>query len=398
MIPSPISRYYFNHAKFDNSIEDFFLACGDKFERIDSPADDERVNENGAIVFVHTTNYDFWIQKAKDNPLTNYILVSSVPSSLMALRSGHSSNLHICEISANELHGNKQIEALMRGLRSGTFNSALLRRGGFSAKVAEIYLLLYAKRVGQLREPEQLGDLSTHNIWQSTAELSPRLASCLPTHWRDFWLMGSDEINKAISCIKRALKQTAMLDASYKAGAVLALPLTDESRRLAAVKSRLRHSWLENQVLNRDSSVVADRHDALTEAGIVFKKKICANGEFAGAAKAARELCDIMIDGLSPARLLDRKPLSLLPGELNKLLADDLHQLYLERSRIEKSKSELQTAIMEFEGVLFMLCRLWNAEPRVEREAVKTAFEGLQCIGRKLHAALGSVPQGTVLP
>jgi hypothetical protein len=395
MTVSSISQYYFNHAKFDKSIEDFFGENGSKIERIESPADDERVNEVGAIVFVHTTNYDFWIQKANANPLTNYVLVSSTPSSLVTLGEGRSLNLHICEIAANELRESKQIGVLIKGLASGNFDSSLLRRDGFPIKVVEVYLLLHARKTLRLTRPEQLGDLSGHNIWQSAVELLPALASLLPKNWDEFWLMRVAEIGRTMSCIKETLKQTTMSDA---VGAFLVLPLTEESRRLVSVKSRLRHSWLENQVLNRDSSVVADRHDTSTEAGVVFKRKICTDGEFAHAAKEVREFCNIMIEGLSPARLLDRKPLSLLLGELRQLIAGDLHQLYLKRSEIERAKAEIRATVVEFEASLVALCRLWNTEPRVDKEVVKTAFEKLQCIGRKLHAALGIVPQGTILP
>jgi hypothetical protein len=393
-----ISQYYFNHAKFEKSIEDFFADRQNKFVRIESPADDARVNEAGAVVFVHTTNYDFWIQKASDNPLTRYILVSSFPSSLMALSVGHFSNLYICEISVKEFHGDKQIKTLMECLRGGVFNSSLLRRVDLPAKVAEAYVLLRAREAGVLGDSMQLGNLSAQNIWQSAAESSPEFLSQLPGNWDEFWSMHPERISEAISCVKRVLKQQTMSDMSDVARAILALPLTEETRRLAAIRSRLRHSWLENQILNRDSSVVAGRHGTSTKASVAFKWKICANGEFAQATKEVRELCDIMLDTLSPARLLDRKPLSLLSEQCHRQIADELHRLYLKRSRVEKSRTELQTAIVEFEVVLAALCRLWNVEPRVERDVVKTAFERLQCIGLRLHAALGVVPQGTVLP
>jgi hypothetical protein len=393
-----ISQYYFNHAKFDKAIEGFFGDNQNNFVRIDSPADDRRVNEPGAVVFIHTTNYDFWIQKASDNPRTCYILVSSFPSSLMALPVGRFPNLHICEISVKDFCANKKIKSLIECLRSGVFNGSLLRRTDVPAKVAEAYVLLRAREAEILRDPPQLGNLHAQNIWESAVESSPDFVSQLPRNWDEFWSMNPEKVSGAISCVKSVLKRIAASDMTDLERSVLALPLTEEARRFTTINSRLRHSWLENQILNRDSSVVADRHDASTKASVAFKRKICANGEFAHATKGVRELCDIMLDTLSPARLLDRRPLSLLSERSHRLIADELHRLYLKCSRIEKARTDLQVVIVEFEAVLATLCRLWNVEPRVERDVVKKAFESLQCVGRKLHTSLGVIPQGTVLP
>src|SRR5438105_1225198 len=92
----------------------------------------------------------------------------------------------------------------------------------------------------------------------------------------------------------------------------LTVSLTDNVRSLTVTRSRLRHSWLENQLLNCDVAYVQRIHGSSSQARRIFEQMIGPKGTFDQMVQEGWMLCHGVRDTLDPVRLMDSIPLSSL--------------------------------------------------------------------------------------
>ena len=158
------------------------------------------------------------------------------------------------------------------------------------------------------------------------------------------------------------------------------------------LRGQIKHSWLENQVLNKTSDNIID-----------FWK---ANGwkaleqQFAVHIRKAVQLSDELESGFSPAQLVDTlRPFEKVDDETKELIKEAVHKAYLESSNITELKASLKEAAEELEKALKHLLEAWDQQvsEKSERELKETWNEFLTR-ARKLHSVLEQLPKGIVLP
>lgn len=168
----------------------------------------------------------------------------------------------------------------------------------------------------------------------------------------------------------------------------------------ALQRGLLWHSWLKNQILKMDASYVAHMHSrpSLLKERESFERKIQPGGEFESKLDKARSFAHDMVDGFSPAQLVDSRPLAKLSSEARAGLKSVIHGEYLEQTSIEERTGPITGAVDELGKVLSEFRDVWYRRPHCEAELIRAGFEQLQARARALHEMLGNLPEGIVLP
>ena len=162
---------------------------------------------------------------------------------------------------------------------------------------------------------------------------------------------------------------------------------------------RLSHSWLENQIIRVEPSVVACvRTDAaMLKARLDFEERIKPGGEFDRRIVETRALAHRISDGFSPQQLIDDGPLATLSSEAREAIKTVIHREYLEQTEIEQTIEPLVHAIDDLENALRVLSRIWFQQDSEDSDLIN-AFEHLQLKAKALHGKIGNLPEGIVLP
>jgi hypothetical protein len=160
------------------------------------------------------------------------------------------------------------------------------------------------------------------------------------------------------------------------------------------------HSWLKNQILKMNADYVAQMHGdtSLQEERESFERKIQAGGEFESKLSDARRFASEMIEGFSPAQLVDSGPLANLSAEARTSIKAVIHDEYLRQTMIEERTGPIASGVDDMERALKGFSTVWYRRPPAQQDLVKTEFERLQACARLLHEKLGSLPEGIVLP
>ena len=168
----------------------------------------------------------------------------------------------------------------------------------------------------------------------------------------------------------------------------------------ALQRGLLWHSWLKNQILKTDAGYVAYIHSrpSLLEERESFEQKIQPGGEFELRLDEARRFARDMIDGFSPAQLVDSGPLANLSDEVRASLKSALHGEYLEQTLIEERTGRIAEAVQELGQALGEFRDVWYRRPHSGANLISESFEQLQARARDLHEMLGDLPEGIVLP
>lgn len=168
----------------------------------------------------------------------------------------------------------------------------------------------------------------------------------------------------------------------------------------ALQRGLLWHSWLKNQILKMDAGYVAHMHSrpSLLEARESFERKIQPEGEFESRLDESRLFARDMVDGFSPAQLVDSGPLANLSAEARASLKSAVHGEYLEQTSIEERTGPVTEAVNELGKALGEFRDVWYRRPHSEAEQIRAGFEQLQTRARALHEMLGNLPEGIVLP
>ncbi|MBH24668.1 MAG: hypothetical protein CMH57_09505 [Myxococcales bacterium] len=162
----------------------------------------------------------------------------------------------------------------------------------------------------------------------------------------------------------------------------------------ATLRGQLRHSWLENLLLNRNHGFIGRLHAADSPARQAFERRLEPEGAFARHLASARHLSRRASRAFCPTRLLLEEPLrELLSKEARDLMGAALRG----HEGAEVDAAGLEEAIDRLERELGVFTAAWrraDASP----DTIASLFQAVQRQARSLHEQLGALPTGVVLP
>lgn len=155
---------------------------------------------------------------------------------------------------------------------------------------------------------------------------------------------------------------------------------------------QLKHSWLENQVLNKTSDNIIDFWKA--------KGWNALEEQFEVHIKKAINLSEELEYGFSPAQLVDRlTPFEKVDCETKELIKQVVHKAYLESSNITELKVPLKKAAKELEKAFEHMLEAWNQPvSETNEKKLRKTWGIFLTMARKLHSILEQLPKGIVLP
>ena len=162
---------------------------------------------------------------------------------------------------------------------------------------------------------------------------------------------------------------------------------------VSRVRPQLKHSWLENQVQNKD----ADDIVMLWQAQL-WQEVLESN--FPDRIQKTTALAENLVIGFSPSQLVDElSPLSSLPDPQKERLRATLHEIYLARCPIESLAQQLHDAAKALEGTLAKLRECWKLPPSAKAEQkVRASWQDFRKDAERLYKILEKVPKGVVIP
>lgn len=166
---------------------------------------------------------------------------------------------------------------------------------------------------------------------------------------------------------------------------------TSGMSRAAVVRGRLKHSWLENEILNKTPEVVVVlRHSAGWPA----------LHHFSNEAKQAVALADEIESGFSPARLVDEcAPLAALAEDQRNALRTAAHEAYLACFDVRGAADRLSEAAKNMQVSLTGLLVEWDkGDDAVSDEELLARWQSVLDKAELLRDALDALPRGIVLP
>ena len=162
---------------------------------------------------------------------------------------------------------------------------------------------------------------------------------------------------------------------------------------VSRVRPQLKHSWLENQVRNKDADDVVMLWQAQLWQDVM-------ESSFPDCVQKATALAENLVTGFSPSQLVDElSPLSSLPDSQKERLRVTLHKIYLVRCPIESLAQQLHDAVQALEGTLAKLRECWVLSPSAEAEQkVRASWQNFREDADRLYQILEEVPKGVVIP
>jgi hypothetical protein len=167
----------------------------------------------------------------------------------------------------------------------------------------------------------------------------------------------------------------------------------------ALQRGLLWHSWLKNQILKMDPDYVLrmKSRPSLQEERLAFEQWIQPGGEFESKLNDARQFAGVMVEGFSPAQLVDRGPLLKLSTNVREAVKSVIHREYLAQSLIEDCAGPMADAIDDLDKALKEFSGIWYRKPAAGHDLIRRGFEQLQVCAKALHERLGALPEGIVL-
>lgn len=179
---------------------------------------------------------------------------------------------------------------------------------------------------------------------------------------------------------------------------LVGMPCEAESAR-----SELRHDWLGNKVQRLEAKTVADMHANPSPSRDDFEERLLPDGLYGDRLRSLRTLVETLVEGYSPARLVERGPLAQFPEPVKMALENTLHEQYLRTpihgdACIEELQENLREATQEFSSTLEDFRAVWFREPSASTSEVRASSEKLLEQASSLRDALNHLPRGFVLP
>ena len=156
-------------------------------------------------------------------------------------------------------------------------------------------------------------------------------------------------------------------------------------------RGRLKHSWLENEVLNKSPDTVVELRRG---AGWPELER------FPIDANRALTLADDVEHGFSPAHLVAACiPLASLSSEERKTITDAVHQCYLERFDALNVAIALRVVAQDMAKALNDMLEEWRKPDDTCSDVLLIArWYTVLSTAERLRLALDSLPRGVVLP
>ena len=152
----------------------------------------------------------------------------------------------------------------------------------------------------------------------------------------------------------------------------------------------LSHTWLGKRLLkglqlNRDRWLDAGG-DSLPRVLAVLPART----------QEARLLASQLIDGYSPLHLVERGPLTILPGQVKAMIKEAIHHAYLDLGIMQPLTVEVTDAAADLGTVTSELSLAWCDPSSARRRA--EILDALRVVAERLKRALDALPYGVVLP
>lgn len=155
---------------------------------------------------------------------------------------------------------------------------------------------------------------------------------------------------------------------------------------------QLKHTWLENQILNKceDDIVYLRNGPGWAALGAEFPSRI----------EESKHFSENLENGFSPAQLVDRLvPFSEVPEATKRVIKEAVHRAYLEKSRIQEHKAPLNAAISTFENSYKDFLIVWKQKVCEENELeLRSTWRAVLNTAQTFCDELGRLPRGIVLP
>jgi hypothetical protein len=157
------------------------------------------------------------------------------------------------------------------------------------------------------------------------------------------------------------------------------------------LRATLEHTWLKRRLL---SYLRTERDTWLKAAGAEPLPKVLDG--IPARIKEARQLQAKLIECYSPAQLVERGPLAVLPDGAKKLIKDAVHKAYLDSGIIQSPAKQFGEALDNFESKTAEIARAWARGKGAKR--IECALDDLESAAQRLRSALLDLPQEVVLP
>lgn len=169
--------------------------------------------------------------------------------------------------------------------------------------------------------------------------------------------------------------------------------LTGFAEDLTVRISRLRHSWLKNQLCDRTSDDVA----RLWNRGVWSALE----RSFDLRLDEVRGIAENVEDGFSPRQLVGQLTVfQSVPATFRADLESLVHELYKARMPLQRLSQALLQRTSELRESLATMRCVWalSRDDEGAEQAVRTAWTDLRRSAAELRRALGALPRGIVLP
>lgn len=160
----------------------------------------------------------------------------------------------------------------------------------------------------------------------------------------------------------------------------------------AVSRSQVKHTWLENQIINK------------TEEDVVLLWKgpgwPALEGEFATRIEEAKDLARTLEDGFSPAQLFEHlTTFHTLPAHIKQAMKETVHALYLRRTDVMERRNAFEKAVGAMGSVFERFHAAWQWQWCYETELnLRGIWRDLYQCAMDLRDELDKLPRGIVLP
>jgi len=168
-------------------------------------------------------------------------------------------------------------------------------------------------------------------------------------------------------------------------------------------RSKLSHGWLGNKVQRLTAKSVATMHANRSPSRANFEERLFSDGLYDNRLRSLKDLTEMVVEGYSPARVVERGPLTQFSEPVQTAIEEVLHEQYLKTPLYEghcivELQAELRAATDNFSSALDNFRAVWFQDPSASANDVQTSFQTLLKHASSLREALDHLPRGFVLP
>jgi len=159
----------------------------------------------------------------------------------------------------------------------------------------------------------------------------------------------------------------------------------------------LRHSWLENQILNGSPNYTTKLYTEISSARNAFEGRINPSGEFDEYIRLLRNLLPLISETYSPKQILREGPLRCLSHNIFIYIEEFLELFYVTEFDLQALLFRIEDALEGLDSALIRLRETWYQND-ADLDLIRESYVNVQNAGFVLHQALKQLPKGIVLP